>query len=81
MLFRSVRDYIFSANGKGWVLQGKRWSYTKYKGKAPNEELFDLSKDPGQYSNQVNNPEYASVLQKMRSSFKARMAEIKTNDL
>ena len=76
-----VRDYIFSANGKGWVLQGKRWSYTKYKGKAPNEELFDLSKDPGQYINQVNNPEYASVLQKMRSSFKARMAEIKTNDL
>jgi iduronate 2-sulfatase len=76
-----VRENIFSANNKGWLIQGERWSYIKYKGASPNEELFDLEKDPQQYSNLVNNPEYRSVLKKMRLSFQDKLKSIKTNDL
>ncbi|WDE96452.1 sulfatase [Lentisphaera profundi] len=76
-----LRNYVFSANNKGWLIQGERWSYIKYKGKAPNEELFDLKKDPRQYKNLVKNPEHIQALEKMRSAFKSKMAEIKKNDL
>ncbi|MDD7985644.1 sulfatase [Lentisphaera marina] len=76
-----VRDAIFSANNKGWVIQGKRWSYMKYKGPRPNEELFDLNKDPNQFFNLVSNPEYKVALDKMRLAFTNKMKELKTNDL
>ena len=76
-----VRENILSANNKGWVLQGKRWSYSRYKGKAPNEELFDLQKDPKQYTNLIKNPEYLQVIKEMRTAFQNKIKAVKTNDL
>ena len=38
------------------------------------EELYDMGKDPNQYTNVVNNPEYANVLKEAREKFKQRMA-------
>jgi hypothetical protein len=43
-----------------------------YAGKG--EELYDMIKDPDQYTNVVSDPKYAAVLKKARAQYKARMA-------
>ena len=53
----------------------------KYKGPSPNEELFDLNKDPNQFFNLVSNPEYQVVLDEMRLAFTNKMKELIINDL
>ena len=39
------------------------------------EELYDMVKDPHQYTNVVKDPDYADVLAEARSQFQARMAD------
>jgi iduronate 2-sulfatase len=65
--------------GKGTLLRTERWAYMKY-GKS-DEELYDMEKDPGQYTNLVNNPEYAKVLAMMHEKLDAKLTEISNNDL
>jgi len=38
------------------------------------EELYDMSKDPHQYTNVANDPAFAAMLKEARAKFKARMA-------
>lgn len=35
-------------------------------------ELYDLSKDPGEFTNQASNPEYAPVLKSMKKLLLAK---------
>ena len=44
-------------------------------------ELYDMLKDPKQFTNLVNNPEYASVLREMKATMAAKLAEVRNNDL
>jgi N-sulfoglucosamine sulfohydrolase len=46
--------------------------------KRPSEELYDLSKDPGQLNNVAALPEYAQAKKRLRADLERRMAE--TND-
>jgi hypothetical protein len=39
------------------------------------EELYDMIKDPHQYTNLINNPEYAEILDNARAKFRQRMAD------
>jgi hypothetical protein len=43
-----------------------------YAGKG--EELYDMIKDPDQYTNVVSDPKYAAILKQARAQYKARMA-------
>ena len=45
------------------------------------KELFDLQKDPKQYTNLIKNPEYLHVVKEMRTAFTNKMKAVKTNDL
>jgi len=49
-------------------VRNERYKYTSYyeEKEGPYECLYDLEKDPTEFVNQVNNPEYASVLSKMK---------------
>jgi 5'(3')-deoxyribonucleotidase len=38
------------------------------------EELYDMIKDPHQYTNVANTPAYAAMLKEARAKFKVRMA-------
>jgi len=71
-----VRDTALSIhNRSGGGLRSAEWHYMNYGGKG--EELYDMIKDPGQYTNLVSDPKYAAILKKARAQFKARMVAAK----
>jgi hypothetical protein len=44
-------------------------------------ELYDMTKDAGQFTSLAKNPEYASVVKSMQESLKKKLKEVRTNDL
>ena len=70
---RNTALSIHKRNGGG--LRSAEWHYMNYGGKG--EELYDMIKDPHQYTNLVSSNDYASVLKAARAKFKTRMAAAK----
>ena len=71
-----IRDTALSIHNRtGGGLRSAQWHYMNYGNKG--EELYDMIKDPPQYTNVVSDPKYASVLKKARAHFKARMTAAK----
>ena len=71
-----IRDTALSIHNRtGGGLRSAQWHYMNYGNKG--EELYDMTKDPAQYTNVVSDPKYASVLKKARAHFKARMTAAK----
>ena len=70
----TVRDTALSINNRGTAggLRAANWHYINYG--ENGEELYDMIKDPHQYTNVANDPAYAVMLKKARAKFKARMA-------
>jgi len=77
-----VRDAAFSVNGKGFLLREHDWAFIQY-GESGNQglELFDMKKDPKQYTNLAADPKYAEVVARFRQQMTAKLAEVRTNDL
>lgn len=77
-----VRDAAFSVNGKGFLLREHDWAYIQY-GEDGNKgiELFDMKKDPKQYTNLANDPKHAETVTRFRKKMTAKLKEIRTNDL
>jgi iduronate 2-sulfatase len=68
-----VRDTALSIHNRaGGGLRSAQWHYMSYAGKG--EELYDMIKDPDQYTNVVSDPKYAAILKQARAQYKARMA-------
>ena len=68
-----VRETALSIHNRaGGGLRSAKWHYMKYGDK--DEELYDMVKDPDQYTNVVSDPEFAAVLEQARTQFKTRMA-------
>ena len=77
-----VRDAAFSVNGKGFLLREHDWAYIKYgKSGSKGEELFDMKKDPLQYTNLAKDPNHAETLTRFRKKMRGKLAEIRSNDL
>ena len=77
-----VRDAAFSVNGKGFLLREHDWAYVQY-GEDGNKgiELFDMKKDPKQYTNLATDPKHAKTVTRFREKMTAKLKEIRTNDL
>lgn len=81
-----VRDMAFSMSK--WygtffyTLRSKKWSYAQY-GETGTQgvELFDMVKDPKQFNNLANDPEYADVVADMKEKLQKKLAEVRNNDL
>ncbi len=70
----AVRDAALTVDvRKGCALRGERWAYMRYVN--GEEELYDMEKDPGQFTNQAGNPEFAAVLSERRAAFDKRLKE------
>ena len=71
-------DSLSIKSRSGYGLRGDRFAYMRY-GKGKNgeaqEELYDMVKDPDQFTNQARNPEYSKALDDMRGRMDARLKE------
>jgi iduronate 2-sulfatase len=67
-----VRQIAYSGSGKQQALRNHQWAYMSY-GNNGGEELYDMRKDPGQFTNLAKDVRYAPVLQE----FRQRLAEMK----
>lgn len=70
----TVRDTALSVHMRpGGAIRSSTWHYMKYGEKG--EELYDMVKDPHQYTNVLNDRAYADVLKEARATFQKRMAD------
>ena len=69
----TVRETALSIHTRtGGGLRSTDWHYMNYGD--DGEELYDMVKDPHQYNNVVNDPNYAAMLAEARATFQVRMA-------
>lgn len=57
----------------GASLRTKDWRFTQWGEGAENKELYDLNKDPGEFTNLAENPEYKSVTDEMNQRLNNRI--------
>jgi iduronate 2-sulfatase len=79
-----VRHAAFSVapSRQGFLLREDRWAYIQYAEDASKGiELFDMSKDPKQYTNLAEKPEFASVVDDFKAKLAAKLRAVRDNDL
>ena len=79
-----VREAAFSVAPmrKGFLLRDDKWSYIQYGEETVGGiELFDMKKDPRQYTNLALHPEYRTVVDGFKKRFTAKMNQVRDNDL
>jgi choline-sulfatase len=79
-----VRDMAFSVSqgGRTFLIRTDDYAYIQYDEDAGSGmELFDMKKDPKQFTNLAHNPEYKEVVEDYQAKLKSKLAEIRTNDL
>jgi len=79
-----VRDAAFStsAGRRGLLLRDDRWAYIQYGEDASRGiELYDIKKDPKQYTNLAIDPEYQKVVDQFKVKMAAKMKDLRNNDL
>ncbi|MBX2875084.1 MAG: sulfatase [Saprospiraceae bacterium] len=81
---KEVRDMAFSVSqgGKTFLLRTKKWAYIQYDEDASSGvELFDMERDPKQYTNLATNPAYEEVVVEFKEKLQQKLAEVRANDL
>ena len=68
-----VKDAALSFAGKGTSLRTDGWAYNYYNDKTA--ELYDMKKDPQQFHNLADNPEYKDVRKEMHNLLKAKITK------
>jgi iduronate 2-sulfatase len=77
-----VRETAFCVNGRGFLLRDDKWAYIQYKENASGGvELFDMQKDPLQYTNLAENPKYQSIVDSFKTKLQQKLKDVRTNDL
>jgi iduronate 2-sulfatase len=81
---QNVRDTAFcvAPSSKGFLLRDDQWAYIQYAEDASQGiELFDMIKDPKQYTNLAEKPEFATVVSAFKAKLTARLQAVRANDL
>ena len=79
-----VRDMAFSVTqgGRTFLLRDEKWAYIQYNEDASaGMELFDMAKDPKQYTNLAHDPTYVDIVAEFQTKLKRKLTEVRTNDL
>ena len=79
-----VRKAAFSVAParKGFLLREDKWAYIQYREDASaGIELFDMEKDPKQYTNLASDPEHQSIVDKCQLQLAAKLKAVRDNDL
>ena len=66
----------------GFLLRNRNWAYLQYGEEAGGgRELFDMVRDPGQFTNLADDPSHAATSLAFQNRLKARLQAVRTNDL
>ena len=77
-----VRDAAFCVNGKGFLLREDRWAFIQYAEDASKGvELFDMTKDPLQYTNLASSQEHRPIVDRFQRQLAAKLRKVRDNDL
>jgi arylsulfatase A-like enzyme len=79
-----VRDMAFSVSqgGRTFLLRTDKWAFIQYNEDAKlGLELFDMEKDPKQYTNLAYKQEYAEIVTEFQQKLRDKLNEVRTNDL
>jgi len=80
----SVRDMAFSVSlrGNAFLCRTDKWAYIQYGEDASNGvELFDMEKDPKQYTNLAYNSNYIDIVNDFSIKLRNKLVEVRTNDI
>lgn len=80
----AVRETVFSVapSRDGFLLREDQWAYIQYGEDASKGiELFDVIRDPGQYTNLAGLPEYAAVVERFKAKLAGKLRDVRENDL
>ncbi|RME90823.1 MAG: iduronate-2-sulfatase [Verrucomicrobia bacterium] len=80
----TVRDSVFcvAPMRRGFLIRDRRRAYIQYgEDGSRGRELFDMEADPGQYTNLAGRPEWAEVLTRYEGRLRAKLREVRDNDL
>ena len=72
-----VRDAIL-CSGKGRLYRNEKWALLDY---GKNGELYDMEKDPKQYTKLYNHAEYAPALADLKTKLSEKLRVISDNEL
>jgi choline-sulfatase len=79
-----VRDMAFSVSqgGKSFLLRTEKWAYIQYDEDAKSGmELYDMEKDPNQFTNLAYKVKYADTISQFQKKLKKKLSEVRNNDL
>lgn len=79
-----VRDTAFSVapSRKGFLLREDRWAFIQYGEDAKGGiELFDMEKDPRQYTNLAEKAQHAERVAAFQAKLAKRLEDVRNNDL
>lgn len=79
-----MRDTAFcvAPSSKGFLLRDDHFAFLQYAEDASRGiELFDMKKDPKQYTNLANDPAHAETVARFQAQLAAKLQAIRTNDL
>ena len=71
----TVREAAYTLRSKSHLLRTDRWAYIQY-ARNGGEELYDMQKDPKQFKNLVQDPEFKNIHQKLKAQLDQKLAEI-----
>ena len=66
-----VKESALSIHSSGTSMRTASWTYTRYKD--GSEELYDMTNDPGQFTNRANDVKAAVTLAGQRKAFEKRL--------
>jgi iduronate 2-sulfatase len=79
-----VRQAAFSVapSRKGFLLREDKWAYIQYReNAAAGIELFDMEKDPKQYTNLAAEPKHRKRVKEFQQKLAAKLQAVRKNDL
>jgi len=79
-----VRETVFSVSqgGKSFLLRTEKWAFIQYDEDAKSGiELYDMEKDPNQFTNLANKSEYTDIVSEFQKKLKKKLLQVRNNDL